>query len=259
METDGGRRGLTWAALKWIALGSMTLDHTLKMWLNQSTLMAWGMSVGDSYLLLTWLLPLGRLAFPIFAYGVGQGMAATRSRKKYLARLAAFAVLSEVPFQLVHGPLRWGATNVLFTLLLGALACGLIDLCRGRGAPWAAWAGPLSLALLAWLLGTDYGGWGVLFVAAPYAMPSRRAKLAALAALVAALYGVAAPYRGGGVFAWALGEWAWATYLLAALGAVGLLACYSGEKGGHCPKYFFYVYYPAHLLALYGLSRLTAG
>ena len=71
-----------------------------------------------------WLLRcVGRLAFPIYAFFLAQGFRYTKSRAKYLARLAGFALLSEIPFDyMVYGQaFAWQGQNVMFTLALALL------------------------------------------------------------------------------------------------------------------------------------------
>lgn len=268
MTVAESKKGLSWAALKWIAIVSMTLDHVMKTVLTQRELTDWGMSMEASYILIHLVLPLGRIAFPIFAYGIAQGCAFTRDRRKFLLRLLLFAAVSEIPFQLAFqlafsgglhlGPsLRFSLTNVLFTFLLGALGCLAWDFFREKGRAWIAVFPVLLLALLAEFLHTDYGGWGVFFVVLPYVLQSRRAKLISLAGLVIAFYGFYVPFNGI-TFSWLQGDWGSLLDLGCALLAVALLALYSGEKGGRYPKYFFYVYYPAHLLVLWAL-RMALG
>lgn len=84
-----------------------------------------------------WMRAVGRLAFPIFCFLIAEGCAHTHDKKRYAGRLLLFAVLSELPFNLMCSGqwLSWNYQNVLWTLLIGALVCS-----------------------------TDYGGWGVLLV-----------------------------------------------------------------------------------------------
>ncbi|MBO5842624.1 MAG: hypothetical protein J6R46_06470, partial [Clostridia bacterium] len=40
--------------------------------------------------------------------------------------------------------------------------------------------------------------------------------------------------------------------------ALAPLTLYNGEPGKHKLKYFFYIFYPAHLVLLYGIDMLLA-
>ena len=69
-----------------------------------------------------WMRAVGRLAFPIFCFLIAEGCAHTHDKKRYAGRLLLFAVLSELPFNLMCSGqwISWNYQNVLWTLLIGA-------------------------------------------------------------------------------------------------------------------------------------------
>lgn len=64
---------------------------------------------------------IGRIAFPLFCFMLVEGFIYTHSRKNYIIRLALFAVVSEVPFDLACSDrvVDWSGQNVMWTLLIG--------------------------------------------------------------------------------------------------------------------------------------------
>ncbi len=249
---------MTWNVLKWVAIAAMLIDHTAAV-------------LGG------WLPPLcsglmrdvGRMAFPIFAYGIAQGCVYTHSARRYLGRLLLFALISEVPYQLALGqplPPRFATTNVFFTLFAGAACCQIVKFCKSKGRRWA-WAAVVPVAaivLLCEILGTDYGGFGVLCILLPYLFwESKPARLIALGSVVAFLYVVVSHFQGFSYPLWwmenpsALGSMLQQT--LFALAGVGLIALYNGQPGSKKGKWAFYIFYPAHLLALFALDWALGG
>ena len=93
-----------------------------------------------------WLTCVGRLAFPIFAFMAVEGYFHTHSLKKYILRLLLFAVLSEIPFDLMYGG-TWFYPfhqNVIWTLLIGLSGIHLmeaeaVDLFADGGSGHAGW------------------------------------------------------------------------------------------------------------------------
>ena len=107
--------------LKLIAMVSMLVDHTACA-LKVSGILPYG----GLYQALRYI---GRLAFPIYGFLLVQGAIHTKSKWKYLLRLAILAVLSEVPFDLAfYGKIfYWQHQNVFFTLLIGMVLMEILS------------------------------------------------------------------------------------------------------------------------------------
>jgi hypothetical protein len=101
---------------------------------------------------------IGRLAFPLFAFGIAFGYTKTKNVTKYGERLLLLALISQPIFSLL---LNNGKLNICFTLLLGLLAILIYDKIKN------SWLKILSLGLLSlftfWLQ-VDYGVYGVLMI-----------------------------------------------------------------------------------------------
>ncbi len=251
---------MTGFVLKLIAICSMLLDHTMKILPMQTIFVnAFGLSADSSRFLVMAILPLGRIAFPIFAFFIAEGCRYTHSAKRYIGRLLVFGLISEVPFRLCFTRLSvqsalslwpiW-TENVFFTLALGALAFFACKALREANHPLLALLPALPLMALAELLHTDYGAWGVLTIFLIYALPEKLPRLLGLGAILSALYLLYVPWNGAELLLlhnpYYLLNWA------AAMAAVVLLAFYNGQRGKPL-KWMFYIFYPAHLslLAVY--------
>ena len=261
--------------LKIIALVSMLMDHTA--------------AVFPQYVPL-WFRVVGRLAFPIFAYLVAEGFRHTRDARKFLLRLAAFALVSQPFFgwALMGYAAPWQVsfiyrTNIFYTMLLGGGAIVAFQQIKSYLAAQkeneyiAAALGCLPLLGFLWLgdfLATDFGAAGVALVFTMYAVQHKKARLATMAVLCVILqrglldywYFV---YINPGVGRAALTNpqprviyW----MLPATLLTVVLAALYNGKREplritnannkvlAFIMKWFFYAAYPAHLAILGGLA-----
>lgn len=231
------RFGISGGVLKWIAVLTMAIDHAGACFLEVFMLNIWGGSpLGDRFygswdrivhvdMLIRYI---GRPAFPIFCFLLVEGFLHTRDVKKYAVRLGIFALVSEIPFDLaLHlTPFAWKNQNVYFTLLIGLLAIWFIE---AQGETFGArLTGLAGGALLAELLHTDYGAFGVGLIVALYVMRKNRLWQCVLGALCC-LWELTAPL------------------------AFLPIYLYNGERGRQ-PKWFFYWFYPAHLLAYYAIG-----
>ena len=231
MQRDSGV-GLSAAALKWIAAAAMTADHI-------GIVFSAALPAGAQLILRT----AGRIALPLFCFFVAEGARRTGRPGRYALRLLAFALVSEVPFDLMLAGRLFDLLrqNVLFTLLLGLLAVLAADRLRRR--PAVAVLCALALSGAAQLARTDYGMFGVWLVLFFWLLPGASPPRAALLSVLLFWLGAA----GGGL---QTGLWQ-----LAGLLALPLIRLYGGRRG-RGGKYAFYVYYPLHMLLLYLLSRL---
>lgn len=231
------------SALKWFAVLIMLVDHIGACLLEVFVLNYYGVSplAGRIDNLYFWLIldsvlrGIGRAAFPIFCFLLVEGAVHTRSPRKYLLRLASFALISEIPFDLAlhNQPFYWGTQNVFFTLLAGLLVIQAF-----QRSPGQEWRGMLALAVLgaaAELCGTDYGAIGVAVIAVMYLLRERFWAASVLSLILLVLL---------------------ARIEIFSIPAFLILALYNGKRGRQ-PKYFFYVFYPVHLLILWAAGNFV--
>ncbi len=256
------RRGISGSTLKMIALVTMLIDHIgagilgryLSMYginsLDTSQAEAveqWMAQYGSLYSTYVIMRMIGRLAFPIYCFLLVEGFTHTKNQLQYANRLLLFAAISEVPFDLmVKGKiLEFEHQNVFFTLFLGLMAM--------YGIQWAeeheVWgnfkkqlckfAVTIACMAVAQMITTDYAAIGVLCITALYLFRKKK------------LYQVMA---GCIAFSWEM---------TAPLAFIPIWF-YNGKRGWNL-KYFFYLFYPVHLLLLYlvcvalGVSAYPAG
>lgn len=219
-------RILDGTALKLIAIVSMVIDHIGSVFFQ------------DAF----WMRAVGRLAMPIFAFCIAEGYLHTRDRRRYLYRLGIFAVISELPFDLAFfNHLETSHQNIMLTFFLAVLGLMFYDRIRGEhptGKRTAlAFTAVLMMAGLAMALGADYSLFGVITVFAFYALRNQAHWKRQLGGMAFMTLTRTIGY-----------------YAATGFAAIPLLM-YNGEKGRGL-KWFFYAFYPGHLLLIYFLKCL---
>ncbi len=251
-------------ALKMVAIITMLIDHLTYVFIESHILPR----VSRSYLggadmnytakdLNFWLSldtvgrGIGRLAFPIFLFLMLEGFLHTRNVWKYALRLGIFALISEIPFDMAFNSsfIDMTGQNVFFTLLIGLLMLIGFEFVSDHvpeKLKSSSWLPVLFTAVLQTLvfaiallavhfLQCDYTYMGIAMTAAVYFTRNKR-KLMWLAVLIAMLITLipanSSPLE-----------------LIGCLSFL-LIACYNGERGSFNLKYFFYLFYPVHLLIL---------
>ncbi len=233
---------LSGSALKLIALITMIIDHIGAAVLEMGVIEGYNigaLNISYETAIFWWnvdsvLRAVGRISFPIYCFLIAEGYTHTRNPRKYALRLGAFALISEIPFDLAFYHSWWSMQhqNVFFTLLLGLLAIMAVDEYEKRvTGRWAGLAAAFCFVMLGDVLHTDYGAFGVFFIVVLYA------------------------FRNCGWIRTVIGCLliAWETTAPLAFVPIQL---YNGERGRLRLKYFFYAIYPVHLLILYGICML---
>ena len=232
--------------IKYIAMLTMLLNHIANIFLEPGTILC------------TVFLNLGYFTAPVMCYFLVEGYHYTHSKKKYAKRLAVFAVLSEIPYCLAFSQVYNGEKiisfcgfNMIFTLLLcfgmlyvndhvkSHLSRGFLEIvlfCLSAFSDWAFLA-PMLTLLFMWSRGDQ--------------KKTRNAFI-----IGAAVFAVLNFQFEGNL----LCDAAWALFSAVGilLAGIAVVYLYNGKRmasGKTFSKWFFYIFYPAHLLIL-GMIRI---
>ena len=196
-----------------------------------------------------WMRAVGRLAFPLFAYFIGEGFYYTKNRLKYFLRIFLLGVACQIPYAVVGYPFELG---ILITFSLSLCLMELLSRAQkgfSEGKEGPAWLIAFTMAVVAagflcHHVTVDYGFFGILLPVwmCPFEKKSHR-----LAAFTAGLIALCVYYS-------------YPTFLdlqNLCLFSLPLLLIYNGKPGKYRMKWFFYIFYPAHLALLWGIDWLS--
>lgn len=238
-------------ALKMIAIITMLIDHITAVFVPT-----------NSYFYIVGRV-IGRLAFPIFVFLLVEGFYHTSNIKNYLKRLGVFALISEIPYdlafynyffkdgnikadlpQMFSDPYMFDTVikrfmqhqNVFFTLFIGLGTIYFISLIEKKYSKHMIYVNILNamVAIAACfvvaILRTDYSILGILLIVAYYLFRGSKPLLVISTLIIS-------------------GD------ILQAVSALSIIpiSFYNGKRGKNI-KYFFYAFYPGHLLLLYFIS-----
>lgn len=209
-------------SLKIIAIAAMTIDHIAAVFFP------W--AIGMRF--------IGRITMPIIAYMAAEGFSHTRSVKKYLYRLLAFAIIAQIPFMLAFDTKYF---NILFTL---AISISILAIENSRLSKPAKLL--LIFSLLVFSIYCDWALFGVLFVWVFFKFRGNFRHQAVAFSIAAAVRIILLAFTTTGYA------------FLAEAGvftALPLLSLYNGKRGRDA-RYLFYIYYPVHLAVLALLNYL---
>jgi hypothetical protein len=233
--------GLTANTIKIIAIIAMTIDHIAWTFFPHYSL--------DAPVLCMKII--GRLTAPIMMFFIAEGYYHTKNIKTYIFRLFIFAIVSHFAYAIAFDkdfiPFKKTAfdqTSIIWALMLGLIALAIRESKTLKIKMWqkniiilivvwaafpADWSSPAALAIL--YMGINHGNFKRQMVS-----------LVVCIALYAAVYAIFLDVVYGLV------------QMLIIL-SIPILYQYNGQRGKwKGMKWFFYIYYPAHML-VFGLIR----
>ena len=252
--------GVSCDVLKCIAMLTMTLNHIAHVFISEDT---W------AYM---FLVSIGHFTAPLMCWLIVDGYHYTHSVKKYALRLFVFALLSQFPYMLAFSGslLTFRNLNMLFTLLLSL----------GITAAWYEIKDEMlrNLIIFVLLAASSICDWNIIgplltilylrfSTDAPFANASfdkrNSLKKACLVGFLVVFISITATQAETGSFS-VFGSvtagavlFGFTSAICAAAAGLSYIYLYNGrraKKGATFFKWFFYLFYPVHLLVI-GLAR----
>ena len=239
--------------LKIIAVTTMFIDHIAAI-------------VGLDYfsaLQLDWLYivmrSIGRISFPIFAFFVAEGWQHTKNKTKYFLYILIFAIISQPIYYFALNEQLF-ELNILFTFCISILLFVIVDnIKQYKSLTFIYICSIFAILMVVFMLDAmgitiSYGVYGVLLPLIFYILynsnfPYHKLILWIIVAIAMILH-------------WLIFYLVNPTcdilsfYTLFALLSIPVLLLYNGQKGKYSLKWFFYIFYPTHLLIIWLFSLI---
>lgn len=242
----------------------MFIDHlskiTLSWWSNyiiaplvdQGNITLANYQIVDNFIRFT-LQGIGTIAFPLFCFLLSEGFHYTSNRYRYIGVMLVFAIISEIPFDISFFnrysanegtyPFYWKYQNVYFTLFLGLLTLLCIEKIKSKTQKLPEIIKTVSLklifiigmAFISVIIQSDYNSQGILYITSFYIC--RRNRLYQI--LLFIILFIATTGNQPTIY----------TYI-----TVLIILFYNGKRKKTRSKYFYYLFYPVHIMLLYLLT-----
>lgn len=233
-------KGLNSNQLKVIAILAMTLDHVISV-------------VFPGYPTDWWIILchiIGRLTAPIMWFFIAEGYHYTHDVKKYAGRLFLFAIISHFAYNFAFGipfiPFQTTVFNQ--TSVIWSLAWGLVVLVLMGSERFKQWQKVVLLILICLI--SFCSDWSCIAVMAIFSISSNRGNFKKQ--MTGMVFWVAFYALVYFLFI----DKVYGVLQLFVVLTIPLLRAYNGQRGTwKGMKWFFYLYYPAHLIVC-GIIRL---
>lgn len=229
--------------LKLIAIIAMTIDHLADLIYP----------VMPNMFLSNIMHIIGRLTAPIMFFFICEGFYHTKNLKKYISRLLIFAIISHFAYCFAFGinylPFSTGEifnqTSIMWTLLWAVVALYILN-GKNKFKEWQKWVLVILINIITF--SADWSSIGVMIILFMYDHRGNVEKQMLSMIPWVVIYAVVSFFFVNKVYAF---------IQLAVLLVYPLLKMYNGEKGkAKWMKWFFYVYYPLHLIII-GILRIV--
>ncbi|MBR1455194.1 MAG: hypothetical protein IJ593_11240 [Lachnospiraceae bacterium] len=235
-----------------LAMFAMLIDHTALTLIINGKLYGYDASLYNNAIELesakVWIYlsaimrSFGRISYPLFALLLVEGFRKTSNLFKYFLRVLLLAFISEIPYDLMvfnefMTARCFTIQNVVFTFVIAILMLSLIRLISS----WPVFFTliPVVIAGFAvYFLKSDYGVPGIILIYVLYIMRNDL-NLKCLFALVITFLMSFENYHGAGAL------------------SVFFIYFYDGKKGILDLKRINYIFYPLHMIILYGIIFFT--
>lgn len=208
---------------------------------------------------------IGRLAFPIYAYCIAEGFRYTRNRMKYFLRIFTLGMLCQIVYTIVDRQLYIGIllTFSMSIIVMACTECVRVSSNGGKSALAKAFekitgktisndsdktlsifctaAVVVAVFALCMFVDVDYGFFGVMLPVFTNLFPDKTRRFVMFSACLLALCIDMTD-------SFTIQYWSLLT--------IPLIAAYNGKPGKYRMKYFFYIFYPLHLVVLYGIGMV---
>lgn len=208
---------------------------------------------------------IGRISFPIFAFMIAEGCRYTRNKLKHFLMIFGLGVICQLAYIVTDPGSGLSYMNILITFSFSIITIYCLQLFKKQifsenksvmkilGAALLFLASVIGVYIFESVIDIDYGFCGAmlpvfasLFMFDPNSsIPVQKNLDKNFIHVICLTLGLAVLFfESQNVFKYY------------ALIAILPLLFYSGRKGRLNTKYFFYIFYPAHLVILYGISYL---
>ena len=209
---------------------------------------------------------IGRLAFPIFAFMIAEGARYTKNKIKYISTVAAFGVGYQIILYILFRSLR---LNILLTFTLALAAIYALDFFKFTLFNKKSDIISRSLSLVGFLgivfavyflaravigIHIEYGFYGVMFAVFASAPSLNRTAapdwLKKFDIVPVRLLCMCIPMV---LYCRSAPSYQWFSFL-----ALIPLLLYSEARGKWKLKYFFYIFYPAHMMVIFAIQYIIS-